>query len=447
MGRLRVLGGGAVAEAVLPLLWRHIVLQRQRILLMAAESAAQDLAARHGVGFRQLALTRANYAAALSACLGPSDLLLNLSLAVDSLDLLAWCQAHGVLYLDTNLEAWPARPRALHEARSAALQRTRAGACTAVIARGATPGLAPHFVKQALCALCGATVAPTRAAWAELARRFGLQVVQITEFDHHESTPAPAADEFVNTWSARGLAGELAQPVEIGWGDHEPCTAPGAREVAVAGGCVLVLGRSAAPREVLSWTPGFGEFRGNLLAHHEAITISELLTPASGSGRPTVFYAVRPCPAATSAMPALRRRSSDVPWRFRVLKGELQGGGNELGALLLGASGGYWYGSCLTLAEARTFAVDSNATSLQVAAGVLGGLVWALENPACGVVEAEDMDFRRVLEVAAPYLGRLGGIATAWRPASAADLAFGRFRARASRGRYWRSTPPEASPC
>lgn len=102
--------------------------------------------------------------------------------------------------------------------------------------------------------------------------------------------------------------------------------------------------------------------------------------------------------------------------RYRVVMDELCSGGNELGVLLLGDAVAHWHGSRLTLAQARRCAPANNATSLQVAAGALGALVWMLENPRRGVVEAEGIDFRRVLAVAAPYLGELDGVPAPWRP-------------------------------
>ena len=70
----------------------------------------------------------------------------------------------------------------------------------------------------------------------------------------------------------------------------------------------------------------------------------------------------------------------------------------------------------LSIHEARKLAPFNNATSLQVAAGVLGAMVWALENPAVGIVEPDEMPFVRVLEVAAPYLGEMVGKYSDWTP-------------------------------
>ena len=59
-----------------------------------------------------------------------------------------------------------------------------------------------------------------------------------------------------------------------------------------------------------------------------------------------------------------------------------------------------------------------NATGLQVTAAVLAGMVWALENPECGVVEADELDHERILEIMEPYLGPLVGAYTEWTPLS-----------------------------
>jgi homospermidine synthase len=78
--------------------------------------------------------------------------------------------------------------------------------------------------------------------------------------------------------------------------------------------------------------------------------------------------------------------------------------------------GVYWYGSRLSIEQARKLAPHNTATSLQVVAGVLGGMVWAIRNPDAGTVEPDDIDHDMVLEVAAPYLGDLVGVYGDWTP-------------------------------
>jgi homospermidine synthase len=43
-------------------------------------------------------------------------------------------------------------------------------------------------------------------------------------------------------------------------------------------------------------------------------------------------------------------------------------------------------------------------------------MVWAIENPEAGIVEADEMDFRRCLEIQRPYLGTVAGHYTDWTP-------------------------------
>ena len=47
---------------------------------------------------------------------------------------------------------------------------------------------------------------------------------------------------------------------------------------------------------------------------------------------------------------------------------------------------------------------------------MLAGIVWMLENPEQGIVEADEMDFRRCLEIQLPYLGTVFGEYTDWTP-------------------------------
>jgi homospermidine synthase len=70
-------------------------------------------------------------------------------------------------------------------------------------------------------------------------------------------------------------------------------------------------------------------------------------------------------------------------------------------------------------------APHNSATTLQVAAGIVGALAWMLNNPRAGITEAEAMDSAQVLAVALPYLGHVEGTHTRWQPGP--DLRFQNF--------------------
>ena len=48
--------------------------------------------------------------------------------------------------------------------------------------------------------------------------------------------------------------------------------------------------------------------------------------------------------------------------------------------------------------------------------GLTKGIIWALENPNEGIVEADEMDFQRNLEICMPYLGPVVGKYSDWTP-------------------------------
>ena len=128
-----------------------------------------------------------------------------------------------------------------------------------------------------------------------------------------------------------------------------------------------------------------------------------------------------PITAANDAVLSLHEvfgAGGKMPEVHHVLEeAEIRDGIDELGVLLYGhKKNAYWYGSQLSIEETRKLAPDQNATGLQVSSAVIAGMVWALENPEAGIVETDEMDYKRCLEVQRPYLGQVKGVYTDWTP-------------------------------
>ena len=145
-----------------------------------------------------------------------------------------------------------------------------------------------------------------------------------------------------------------------------------------------------------------------------------------------MHYAYHPCDDAVLSLHELAGKNWRMQPEKRLMMHEISSGIDELGVLLMGhARGAYWYGSRLSIEEARRLVPHNNATSLQVTAAVLGGVIWALENPEAGIVDADAVDYARVMAIAEPYLGRNGGrlqrLEPARRPRNAVRGG-GRFR-------------------
>lgn len=431
-----MVGFGSIGQAVLPLLFRHLDLRPEQIRIISAGESGGEVAQEFGVSFTPQTLTEENYLEVLEPCLNKGDFLLNLSVDVSSLALIELCHRRGSLYLDTCIEPWlggytdmslsPSLRSnyALREHALAFRRRTGRGP-TAVLSHGANPGLASAFVKQALLNIAADTGAPatvpaSRAGWAELARTLGIKVIHVAEQDTQVSSRHKQPDEFVNTWSVFGFAGEGLQPSELGWGTHERhWPEEGARHEF---GCdsAIYLNRPGAATRVRSWAPLGGPYHGFLITHGESISVADYLTLREGEKavyRPTVHYAYHPCPDAVLSVDEFAGRNWRVQSKERVIRDEIVSGIDELGVLLMGhAKCAYWFGSRLSIQQARQLAPYNNATSLQVGAGVLAGMVWALLNPEAGVVEPDEIDYRIILEIAGPYLGEVVGVYSDWTP-------------------------------
>ena len=434
-GKIVMVGFGSIGQGVLPLILRHIGTSAERITIVTADEAGRPEAANYGVKFVNGALTRENYRARLEPLLGAGDFLLNLSVDVSSIALVKLARERGALYLDTCIEPWAGgyfdanasvEKRSNYSMRLDALaMRDGKSAPTAVLTHGANPGLVSHFVKKALLDIAAdsgveATTPKSRDEWARLAQRVGVKVIHIAERDTQVSTSPKKANEFVNTWSVDGFVSEGAQPAELGWGTHE-------RHFPADGGrheqgsrCAIYLNRPGASTRVRTWTPEAGHFHGFLITHSEAISLADYYTVKDGDRvvyRPTSHYAYHPCDNAVLSVHEFAGRNWHIQERKRIMLNEITQGIDELGVLLAGHSkNAYWYGSQLSIGEARELAPFNSATSLQVTSAALSGMIWAMENPTRGIVEPDEMDFERPLEICRPYLGTVVGKYTDWTP-------------------------------
>ena len=438
-GRLVFVGFGSIGQGTLPLILRHFDITPAQITIVTADERGREIADHYGIRFINNPLTRDNYRDVLTPMLGKGDFLLNVSVDVASLALVELCWERGASYLDTCIEPWAGgytdpslspslrTNYALREQALAMRRKAPAGLSTAVMTHGANPGLVSHFIKQGLlniardCGL-GADVPRDREGWSKLAESLGVKTIHVAERDTQVANIPKKVGEFVNTWSIDGFVGEGCQPAELGWGTHERHWPVDGQRHEFGCDAAIYLMRPGASTRVRTWTPKEGPFHGFLITHSESISTADFYTVRDGDRiryRPTVHYAYHPCDDAVNSLHELAGKNWQMQPEIRLMGKEIIDGIDELGVLLAGhGKGAYWFGSQLSIDEARALIPHNSATSLQVTAAVLGGMVWALENPNRGMVEPEDLDFQRVLEIATPYLGPVVGAYTDWTPLS-----------------------------
>jgi homospermidine synthase len=440
-GPIVMIGFGSIGKGTLPLIERHFTYDKSRFVVIDPEDKDRHLLDERGIHFIHQAVTRDNYRHLLTPLLtvgAGQGFCVNLSVDTSSVDIMELCNELGVLYIDTVNEPWAgfyfnadlgpeARSNyALREVTMAAKRKRRPGSHTAVSCCGANPGMVSWFVKQALITVAGDLglkfrEPSTREEWARLAMQAGIKGIHIAERDTQRSKSPKPLDVFVNTWSVEGFLSEGMQPAELGWGTHERWMPSNARKHETGCRAAIYMLQPGANTRVRSWTPtGRGQY-GFLVTHNESISIADYFTLRERNKavyRPTCHYAYHPCNDAVLSLHELFGRAGLIqPAKYILDEHDIVDGIDELGVLLFGhAKNGYWYGSQLSIDETRLLAPYQNATGLQVTSAVLAGMVWALENPKAGIVEADEMDYRRCLEVQMPYLGPVVGQYTDWTP-------------------------------
>jgi homospermidine synthase len=435
-GPIVMIGFGSIGKGTLPLIERHFEFDAKTMTVIEPQASAHNFLAQRGIRHLELALTPENYREVLSGLFPQGKgFCVNLSVDTSSLDIMKLCRELGVLYIDTVVEPWAgyyfdtednaARTNYALRQKVRDEKAANPGGPTAVSCCGANPGMVSWFVKEALLTLArdtgrDAQAPATREGWATLMQSLGVKGVHIAERDTQVRRLPKPRGTFVNTWSVEGFIAEGFQPAELGWGTHETWFPENGHGFDTGCQAAIWLERPGAITRVHTWCPTPGPQFGFLVTHNEAISISDYYTVGAGAKpdyRPTCHYAYHPCDDAVLSLHEMFGSGRQQQVHHILTEDEIVDGIDELGVLLYGhEKNALWYGSRLSNAEARELAPYQNATGLQVSSAVLAGMVWALENPNAGIVETDEMDHRRCLEVQRPYLGPVEAHYTDWTP-------------------------------
>jgi homospermidine synthase len=446
--RTLVLGCGSVSQCTLPLLVDALGFDPRSITVLDMVDNRERIAAQlaRGVSYEIGEITQGNLADMLAARVGNGDLLIDLAWNIDCNTILSWCHDNGVRYLNTSVELWDPyeggasmHPLARtlyvrHMAMRRLINSWSTPGPTAVVEHGANPGLVSHWAKQALMEIAqrslslvtGERRGAMEAAlagndYAALAMTTGTKVIHIAERDTQVTSMPKEVDEFANTWSVDGFYEEGLAPAEMGWGTHEKRLPPNAFvHVDEGPNNQICLARPGMQTLVRTWTPA-GEVRGMVVRHGESFTMCDHLTVRDVNGnaiyRPTVHYAYCPSDVAIASVHELIERNWVMQSRQRILNDEITSGADVLGVLLLGHDlTGWWTGSLLSIDEARSLVPHQSATTLQVAASIIGAVQWMIDHPNEGVKVPDELPWEDVLAVANPYLGTCWSGAVDWDP-------------------------------
>ena len=445
-GNILIIGYGAVSQCTLPVILDHLDTPRQNITVIDIDDKSEKIKqfVETGIKFFQEKITPDNLDSVLQKYAGSNALIVDLAWNIGANDILTWCHNHNTLYVNTSVELWdPEKPKKVFDktlyARQMKLREMSkkwpSDSVTAVVDHGANPGLISHFVKQGLLDIADKTLQEEKLAkqklkkieqyrkdldFANLAMALGVKVIHCSERDTQISSQPKEVDEFVNTWSIEGLREEGVAPSEMGWGTHEKSLPELAFKPPFGPKNQIFLAQMGMNTWARSWVPEVGEIEGMIIRHGEAFGISDRLTVWDGKKavyRPTVHYVYMPCHKCLSSLVELKARWYQMQPQMRIMEDDIISGKDILGAFLMGHPyNAWWTGTSLSIEKAREIAPGQNATTLQVAAGVISAIRYMIENPKKGICLPDDLPHDFVLNIAKPYLGDFISEPSDWTP-------------------------------
>ncbi|HPM42259.1 MAG TPA: saccharopine dehydrogenase C-terminal domain-containing protein [Candidatus Omnitrophota bacterium] len=446
--KVLIIGYGSVSQCTLPILLKHIKIPYKNITIIDFEDKRKALEpwTKRGVKYFREKITPINMAKELAKHVSSGGLVIDLAWNIGCADILQWCHDNKVLYVNTSVEEWDPYAN-IHEKtpyqkslyyRQMGLKRLMANwngdATTAILDHGANPGLISHFARKGIVDIAEKSIRDkstskkdvktlenllSKKDFPRLAMELDIKVIHCSERDTQIANKPKEVDEFVGTWSVEGLREEGVSPAEMGWGTHEKELPKLAHIPPIGPKNQIFLAQMGINTWVRSWIPD-QEIIGMVIRHGEAFSISDRLTVWNGKKavyRPTVHYAYMPCHETLSSLVELRCRNYELQPRWRIMNDEITKGSDILGALLMGHKyNSWWTGSILSIEESRRLVPHQNATTMQVAIGVVSALMWMIENPKGGIRLADDIPHDYILNIAKPYLGELASVQSDWTP-------------------------------
>lgn len=445
--KILIIGYGSVSQCTLPIFLEMVDVPLKNITVMDFEDKAEILKpfTDKGISFVQNRITQENLGSELAKYTDNGGLIIDLAWNIGANDIIGWCHDNNVFYVNTSVEVWDPveglskdspyeKSLYFRQMKLREMSRDWKDATTAVVDHGANPGLISHFVKQGLVDIANELMADKSAEGAdkeqledliknhkfnELSRKMGVKVIHCSERDTQITNRPKEVDEFVGTWSVEGLREEGTAPAEMGWGTHEQKLPELAHVPPIGPKNQIFLAQMGMNTWVRSWIPD-EEIVGMVIRHGEAFGLSDRLTvweEGEAVYRPTVHYAYMPCHETLSSLCELRGRNYEMQSKVRIMQEEITSGSDILGALLMGHPyNSWWTGSDLNIEEARRLAPGQNATTLQVALGVISAILWVFENPMKGICLPEDLPHDFVLDISKPYLGKFISTPSDWTP-------------------------------
>ncbi len=427
------IGGGAVFYALSEIFKKEILYYHCLFTIIEPLDIKDLDYVMKGRNYRHIktSMTRENYKELLRG-IDKRTFVINVSVCVDSIDILEFTGIKGSWYIDTSIEQYQNHIRVpvntiteysefesnnlFHQQLIAEkiMERTKK---TRLTSGGANPGLISQYTKKALN-IYGKSKGKTLVDgdYAKLANELGLLSCLVVEYDSQKLRVKATRDCFVNTWSAKvGMPEEASDLIMLNL-SNEDIKKYEKQKIN------LIKPTEGESNTHIRFIPEYGmngmfdsvtvdyngepfDYSGYLLPHAEIITLGEFLEYKGNS--PTIFYCYRPCDEAIKSLEFMRQNDYNLPKNGIVVRNnDVISGWDSLGALLTFKNGDQFFGGTVCGKEDMDrLGFKSNATVVQVGAFMNSAIQWILTHNNKGLVRSEDINNKEIFEKADKYLG------------------------------------------
>jgi len=368
-------------------------------------------------------ITEDNVNDLLKPLITPETFVIDLTVNVETIDIIKLCKQYGSMYINTSLEKYNKDESNMNPEHTTLyyqeLQLEKAtkdihNPITIVHSMGMNPGAISALVYQGIEAYCK-HYAPEKLELLKqnkfnLVAKDILDMIHVSEFDNQEVKQKAKPNIMINSWSGTGFVVEALCTSFVSamepMADYKKSKynnriyySPKYRSM-------------DSTTDSICLYPDGTEFKydGRMITHFEVVSLSKYLS--HGDYTPRISYVYSSSPVSQKCLEFVKSNGYKEPSEYYVFTQDdvvNKDSYDSLGATLFFRDGRkFWCGTVLTNEHTmKVLGPDAhmNATQLQISAPVLAAIEWMMANPNKGIITAEEIPYKYVLEKCIPYWG------------------------------------------
>lgn len=425
-----LLGMGSVMKALLELLHHeHHKFMKLPMLCICPEDIPDYIyKIKPNLQHIKTHITADNVIELLTPLLSRTVFVIDLTVNVETIDIICLCKQLGVMYINTSLEKYNKDESKMNPEHTTLyyqdieLQKAVKdidNSVTIVHSMGMNPGAISSLVYQGIEAYCKQYMPDKlkliRQDKMHLVARDVLDMIHISEFDNQHtrydnSSKVRNGKMMVNSWSGEGFIAE-ALCISFVAGMQPMKNYKQSRYNKRMYYTTTQKSMDSVTDSICLYPDGMPfKYNGRMITHFEVVSLSKYLS--SGSYTPKISYVYSSSPVSQKCLDGMRANGYKEPSEYHVFMQEdiiNEDSYDSLGATLFMRDGRkFWCGTVLSNKITKKILgknVHMNATQLQVCIPILTAIEWMLENPNNGIITAEEIPYKYILKRCIPYWG------------------------------------------